>query len=208
MQIRNSFEVPLPPAEAWGVLMDIPRIAPCMPGAELIEKVDDRTYRGKVSVRLGPVALAFAGTASFESLDEAAGQARVKAQGTDSKGRGGAAAIVEFQLQPIQDGTSVQVTSDVNLSGSVAQYGRASGIIQGVANQLMGQFAENLRRSLDLQDGARVADQSPSKEGGAQPKAGAGSAPISGFSLIARVLWHSIKKLFGRTSQDSAPKAE
>src|SRR6266566_8452760 len=90
VEFDNSFEVPLPPAEAWPVLMDIRRIAPCMPGAELTEVVDHRTYKGKMAVRLGPVALAFAGVVTFEELDNASYRARVKAQGTDAKGRGGA----------------------------------------------------------------------------------------------------------------------
>ena len=83
MLINNSFEVPLPPGEAWKVLMDIPRIAPCMPGAELTGVVDKNTYSGKVSVRLGPVALTFAGTVKFSDIDEAAHNARVNAQGKD-----------------------------------------------------------------------------------------------------------------------------
>jgi len=90
VEFDNSFEVPLPPAEAWPVLMDIKRIAPCMPGAELTEVVDDKTYKGKIGVRLGPVALTFAGTVRFEEIDNANHRARVKAQGTDAKGRGGA----------------------------------------------------------------------------------------------------------------------
>src|ERR1700687_2005442 len=96
MQFSNSFEVSLPPDEAWKTLMDIPRIAPCMPGAELTEVVDAETYKGKVAVRMGPVVLAFAGTAKFEERDDAAHTARVKAQGTDAKGRGGANAAVNF----------------------------------------------------------------------------------------------------------------
>src|SRR5258706_12803652 len=98
MEINNSFEVPLPPRDAWKTLMDIPRIAPCMPGAELTGVVDKDTYTGKVSVKLGPVALTFAGQVKFTDIDEAAHKARVKAQGKDSKGRGGANANVDFHL--------------------------------------------------------------------------------------------------------------
>ena len=87
MEFDNSFDVPLPPAEAWRVLMDIPRIAPCMPGAELTEIVDEKTFKGKIFVRLGPVSLAFAGTVIFEDIDVAGYKARVKAQGADAKGR-------------------------------------------------------------------------------------------------------------------------
>src|SRR5262249_21121836 len=96
----NPFDVPLPPAEAWPVLMDIQRIAPCMPGAQLTEVVDERTYKGNIAVRLGPVALTFAGTVRFEEIDDANRTARVKAQGTDAKGRGGANAGASFRLPP------------------------------------------------------------------------------------------------------------
>src|SRR5579862_52501 len=132
MEITNSFEVPLPPAEAWRVLMDIPRIVPCMPGAELVEQTSERSFKGKVAVKLGPVSLLFAGTASFDEIDEAAHRARVSAQGADSKGRGGAQSTLKFQLAPAPAGTRVDVWTDVALSGSVAQYGRGSGIIQSV----------------------------------------------------------------------------
>src|SRR5579863_10700150 len=105
MLINNSFEVPLPPDQAWKVLMDIPRIAPCMPGAELTDVIDENTYNGKVAVRLGPVALSFAGTVKFSEKDEAAHKARVMAQGKDSKGRGGAHANVDFQVEPAAMGS-------------------------------------------------------------------------------------------------------
>ena len=192
MEIKNEFEVPLPPDQTWSVLMDIPRIVPCMPGAELIEQVDERTYKGTVSVRLGPVGLAFTGTARFEELDEAVKHARVKAQGTDTKGRGGASAAVDFQLLPEAGGTQVQVTTDVNLSGSIAQYGRASGIIQSLANQLMAQFADNLRRSIDVRQASEPKPAESGTVSAQQP------APISGFGLILRAVIASIKQLFMR----------
>mgnify|MGYP005719034713 FL=1 len=107
MEFENSFEVPLPPEDAWKTLLDIERIAPCMPGAELTEIVDDKTFKGKVSVRLGPVALTFQGTASFEDIDESAQRATVKAQGADAKGRGGANANVNFHLEQCAAGSEV-----------------------------------------------------------------------------------------------------
>src|SRR5882724_8263034 len=104
MEINNNFEVPLPPRDAWKTLLDIPRIAPCMPGAELTGVLDKDTYNGKVSVRLGPVALTFAGQVKFTDIDEAGYRARVKAQGKDSKGRDGAkaaaAAKTDFRVSP------------------------------------------------------------------------------------------------------------
>lgn len=197
MDIKNTFEVPLPPADTWTVLMDIQRIAPCMPGAELLEVIDPQTYKGRVSVKLGPVALAFVGTAKFEEIDEANHTARVKAQGNDSKGRGGAHALVTFQLAPIATGTRVDVDTDLNLTGSVAQYGRGAGIIQSVATQLIGQFAQSLRTML-AQHSAPVAASETSETSAAftPPPSPPAAQPVSGFSLIARALWDSFLRLF------------
>lgn len=152
MEILNSLEVPASPDETWAILLDIPRIMPCVPGAELIEVLDDKTYKGKVTVRLGPVSLSFVGTARFDELDPTAKRARVLAKGSDSKGRGGADATVLLQLYPSETGTRVDVQTNVNLSGSVAQYGRGTGIIQGVATQLTNQFAQNLQAMLAHED--------------------------------------------------------
>src|SRR5207245_10202811 len=148
MEFDNSFEVPLPPADAWKVLLDIKRIAPCMPGAELTEVLDPNTYKGKIGVRLGPVALTFAGIVKFEQIDGQAYKARVAAQGTDAKGRGGANAASVFRLEPAGGGSKVLVHTSLTLSGAVAQYGRGVGIIQATAAQLMQQFARRLKDQL------------------------------------------------------------
>ena len=215
MQIKNSFEVPLPLSETWKLLLDVERIAPCMPGAELLQVIDPQTYKGKVAVRLGPVALAFVGTAKFEEVDEASHRARVKAQGTDSKGRGGANATATFALEPVPTGTRVSVATDLNLSGSVAQYGRGTGMIQDVATQLIGQFAASLRAML-AQEAAPAsaaapvgekstplahpshADSTPGNGSATAPGATAAVTPISGFGLIARVLWNRVLRLFSK----------
>src|SRR5579883_3137622 len=189
MEFDNSFEVPLPPAQAFAVLKDIPRIVPCMPGAELTEIVDPQNYKGKVSVRLGPVALAFSGRIEFESIDEASHSARLKAQGSDAKGRGAADAVASFHIE-------------LSLSGAVAQYGRGVGMIQATASQIIGQFAANLRAQLaetPPMPGATLRRASelmaPVDSAAVPPR------PISGLSLIARVVWSRIIALFdkGRT---------
>ena len=218
MEFDNSFEVPLPPAQAWAVLMDIRRIAPCLPGAELTEVVDEKNYKGKVAVRLGPVALAFAGLVTFEEIDDANRTARVKAQGTDSKGRGGANATASFRVEEAAAGGSkVLVHTDLNLSGSVAQYGRGVGMIQTTAAQIMNQFANNLKAQIardPLPNPPPLAGEG--REGAAPAATTAATAaagpvaspvapppaakPISGFSLMAKVLWASVLKLFGRSA--------
>ena len=199
MEFDNSFDVPLPPAQAWPVLMDIRRMAPCMPGAELTEVVDDRTYKGKISVRLGPVALTFAGLVKFEEIDDAAHKACVRAQGDDAKGRGAAQAAATFRLEPSGAGSKVLVHTDLSLSGAVAQYGRGVGMIQATAAALINQFASNLKAELAARQAPSAA---PAAAASAQPPAPVVAAPppaakpISGFSLLARVLWDSILRLF------------
>jgi uncharacterized protein len=191
VEFDNSFEVPLPPAQAWPVLMDIRRIAPCMPGAELTDVIDARTYKGRIAVRLGPVALTFAGTVKFEELDDVNHTARVKAQGSDAKGRGAANAAASFRLEPAGGGSKVLVHTDLSLSGAVAQYGRGVGIIQATAAQIMGQFAANLK--------AQIAEQSASVEQAA-PVPPPQAKPISGLSLMAQVIWNAIAAWFKRPS--------
>ena len=204
MEFDNSFEVPLPPAEAWKVLLDIQRIAPCMPGAELTEVVDQNTYKGKIGVRLGPVALTFAGIVKFEQIDDAARTARVAAQGTDAKGRGGANAASVFRLEPAGEGSKVLVHTNLTLSGAVAQYGRGVGIIQATAAQLMKQFAACLKEKLAQERPAAAASASPPPTQPSPPieptAAPAPTAkPIAGFALIAKVIWSWITGMFRRS---------
>jgi len=191
MEFDNSFEVPLPPAQAWPVLMNIPGIAPCMPGAQLTEVVDDKTYKGNISVRLGPVALTFAGTVKFEEIDNVNHTARVRAQGSDAKGRGSAQAAATFRLEPSAGGSKVLVHTDLTLSGAVAQYGRGVGMIQATASALMTQFANNLK--------AQLVDREQPPEVAANPDVATpqpAAKPISGFALMGSVLWNFVARLF------------
>ena len=207
MEFDNSFEVPLPPAQAWPVLTDVRRVAPCMPGAELTEIVDDRTYKGKVAVRLGPVSLSFAGFVTFEELDNANYRARLKAQGTDAKGRGGANATASFRLEPAASGSKVLVHTDLLLSGAVAQYGRGVGVIQATAGQIMNQFAANLKAQLARPTSGtatlareQASPQAPPSSAEAAPPA---AKPIAAFSLIVKVLWERFVGLFTGRSPSS-----
>ncbi len=196
--------------------MDIRRIAPCMPGAELTEVVDERTYKGKIGVRLGPVALNFAGTVKFEEIDAANHAARVTAQGNDTKGRGAANAVASFRLEPAGSGTKVLVHTNLVLSGSVAQYGRGVGIIQLTAAQIITQFANNLKAQLAKEDAASAEApatvDAPPLSPAAEPPAPAppsaapplreslppAAKPISGFALMAQVLWDFVRRLLRR----------
>jgi len=192
MEFDNSFEVPLPPDQAWPVLMNIQGITPCMPGAQLTEVVDAMTYKGNIAVRLGPVALTFAGLVKFEEIDNANHLARVRAQGNDAKGRGSAAAAATFRLEPSAAGSKVLVHTDLTLSGAVAQYGRGVGMIQATATALMNQFANNLKKQL--------ANPSPDSATGAADATTPAAKPISAASLAGQVVWNSIKDKLGGKS--------
>lgn len=209
MNLHNSFDLPLPPEAALPVLLDIPRIMPCMPGAELTEVVDERTYKAKCGVKLGPVTLSFDGIATFEEIDSASCSARFKAQGTDSKGRGGAAAVVTFRLEPLPGGSKVLVDTQLDLSGSIAQYGRGAGMIQSVASQLIGQFAKNLEAELHrisavaaataIADPAILSPSSAAPSGVVlAPPTLNPAKPISGFALLWAALLDVLRGLFVR----------
>ena len=145
MQIQNQFEIPVPPAAAWALLMDVPRTAACFPGAELTATIDADHHKGRVTVKLGPVTMLFAGDLKIEDRDDAQHRATVKANWTETKGRGNAATVTRFALQEYAGGTRVDVDSDVQLAGQVAQYGRGAGMISAVSAQLITAFADNLR---------------------------------------------------------------
>jgi len=196
MKFDNAFEVPLPPDAAWNLLLDVRRIAPCMPGAELTEVLDERSFKGRVAVRLGPVALSFAGTARFEEVDAQARRAQVKAQGTDQKGRGGANAVITFTMLPSGAGTRVDIATDLNLSGSVAQYGRGAGMIQAVAAELIGQFAVALRAMIARD--APLAAALDAMPQAAAPPAAPPAAPIGGIGLLWRAFLGWLGGLFRR----------
>jgi carbon monoxide dehydrogenase subunit G len=148
VELTNSFEVPVPEDVAFATLIDVARVIPCFPGAELIDVVDATTYRCKVTMRLGPISLTFRGTAKVLDVDAAGKNARIELHASDEKGRGGADALVQFQLENQDAATKVDVHTTVTLTGTIAQYGRAAGIIQGVASDLTRRFAAGLKTML------------------------------------------------------------
>jgi uncharacterized protein len=191
MQIENSFRVDLPVARAWATLLDIPSVVPCMPGAELLAVEDDRNYRGRVKVKLGPIAVAFAGRARLTEVNEAAHTVRVNASGTEGQGRGSAQANVQFRLTPDAGGTRVDIVSEIALAGAVAQYGRAQGVIADVSEIMVDTFAQNLQRKIAAGEGDPAIASAP-----AQPE----SAPaLSLFSLLVAL----VRRWFNRIKVSS-----
>lgn len=142
MELRHEFEVAVPVAEAWSILTDVERIAPCLPGAQLTE-VEGDVYRGQVKVKVGPILAQFKGQASFVSRDEATYTAVLKGEGRDAGGKGNASALITATLVAVDASrTRCTVTTDLTISGKVAQFGR--GALADVSDKLLAQFTENL----------------------------------------------------------------
>jgi carbon monoxide dehydrogenase subunit G len=188
MKIRNEVLIKRPIDEVWAAISDIPRVARCAPGAELIESRSDDTHVGTIGVRLGPVALKFKGVVQFLERDEAGYRIVAKAQGNEEKARGNANADVVFALTPADGGTRISVDSDIQLAGSIAQYGRGTALIQGTAQALMAQFAKNLDASLSDPDSA---------------EAGA-SKEIGLTSTLAKGIWNAGAGMLRRGDTDKA----
>ena len=145
MKIENSFEVPVTAPEAWAMLMNIEDVVGCLPGARLGEVVDESTYKGTFDARLGPIAVTLAGTVVFEERDDALRVGRLKGQASDTRGRGGAVSLIAFRLTEHAEHTQVDIETDLQLSGALAQYGRGAGMVSRLAGRIIEQFSECLR---------------------------------------------------------------
>jgi carbon monoxide dehydrogenase subunit G len=146
MKLEHEFTVPTSIDEAWKVLLDVERVAPCMPGATLLT-VDGDEFTGTVKVKVGPIQVTYKGQAKFTNLDEAAHRAVIEASGKEARGSGTAAATVTAVLTPSGDAaTTVAVETELNVTGRPAQFGR--GVMEEVAGKLIGQFANCLAEEL------------------------------------------------------------
>jgi carbon monoxide dehydrogenase subunit G len=145
VELTNEFRVGVPIEDAWAILTDVERIAPCMPGAQL-EEIEGDDYRGVVKVKVGPITAQYKGVARFQERDEANHKVVLKAEGRDTRGQGNANALVTATLVPDDDGTKVSVVTDLTITGKVAQFGR--GVLADVSAKLLGQFVDNLERDV------------------------------------------------------------
>jgi carbon monoxide dehydrogenase subunit G len=183
VKLENSFEVPASPEQAWALLIDVPRIIPCMPGATLDETVDEANWKATMAVRLGPISLSFKTDVKREEADEASRRAKLSAKAREARGRGNASATIESSLTPQNGGTRVDIVTDLQLTGAVAQYGR--GLVGDVSSQLVTQFADCLKAQLAAtpQEAAAAVEEQ--------------SRPVSGLRLGFGALWRSVRGLFG-----------
>jgi carbon monoxide dehydrogenase subunit G len=151
MRLENAFTVPAPVETAWAVLLDLERVAPCLPGAAL-DGGEGPEFSGSMTVKLGPVTSRYRGTVSIEHADESARRAVLRARARDARGDGAASATISTQLEPAGEGTRVQVVTDMQISGPAAQFGR--GVMQDVSGKLMREFADCLAAEMALGGGS------------------------------------------------------
>ena len=190
MLLKNSFDVARPPAQAWAILLDVPKSVTCMPGVELTSIEPNRSFKGKLSVKLGPVALKFNGVATLEDVDDANHSATIRAKGADLQGRGNAGATARLHVVPNGDSSRVLIETDLQLSGLVAQYGRASGIISAMAGEMISAFATNLRtRILDSENASSAGNVNASDKAPINAAAAGKNVGAISSGLIWRALW-------------------
>lgn len=194
IHLENEFTVPASTDEVWEFLLDPRRVAPCMPGAELTEVVNDHQYKGKVHIKMGPVSLSFNGDVDILERDDSAKRMVMKATGSELKGKGQANATVTSLLERNGSGTRLRISQDIDLSGPLAQYGR--GMIQDVSGSLMNEFADRIQADLSGRGNGAAAARAPARQTKREKNS------VSGFKLgwiafrngIARFF----KKLLGK----------
>jgi carbon monoxide dehydrogenase subunit G len=199
MQIENEFTVAAPADALWAYLLDVEKVAPCMPGAELTETIDNRNWKGTVHAKFGPVSMSFAGSVSMDERDDAAHRVVLKAKGMEQKGKGAANASVTSWLEPAADpgSTTVKMQADITLTGAAAQMSR--GLLPEISKKLTQQFADCLQAGM-----AAEATPAPGTAPAGSPTAGsptptpAAAKPVGGIGLGLSALWATVVAFFRR----------
>ncbi|MFZ9706358.1 MAG: SRPBCC family protein [Ilumatobacteraceae bacterium] len=198
MDLHHEFTVPVPAADAWRILTNLERLAPCLPGAQLTE-VEGEIYRGQVKVKVGPIIAQFKGQASFVTRDDANYTASLKAEGRDTGGKGNAAATITARLESTGPSSAkCTVDTDLNITGKVAQFGR--GALADVSDKLLLQFVDNLNALIAKEGVAGGADASAASGAAAQSSPVAQSSAASEPSSAAQPTVRKIEQ-----SDDVAP---
>jgi carbon monoxide dehydrogenase subunit G len=193
MKLEQSFEVAAPLGRVWEMLIDVERVAPCVPGAELTEVGDDGVYKGNFTVKIGPTTAAYRGELRIDSLDETAHRATLHADGTDKRGQGSARATITSTMTETDGGTRVDVDTDFTITGRLASFGRG-GMMQDISKRLLEDFANCLRSRLEQESSAAAAPAT-----GAAATQQAQAEPIKGLALFFSVLWERIRRVFRRS---------
>jgi uncharacterized protein len=166
VKLQQSFEVRAPVERVWETLIDIERVAPCLPGAEITEAGDDGTYRGNFTVKLGPTTASYRGELQMEEIDATAHRAVMRASGQDKRGQGTAKATIVSQLEAAGEVTRVEVDTDFTITGRLARFGRG-GMIQDISNRLLKDFAECMQQRIEAEPAAGGESAAAASGGGA-----------------------------------------
>jgi carbon monoxide dehydrogenase subunit G len=209
VKLEQSFEVRAPVERVWETLVDIERVAPCLPGAEITEAGEDGTYRGSFSVRLGPTTAAYRGELNMDEVDEAGRRVVMRASGQDKRGQGSAKATIVSTMTEEGELTRVDVETDFTITGRLARFGRG-GMIQDISNRLLREFADCLQQKIEAPPAAEPnpldAVLAATPEGAAAAPVAMGGSdasttakPIGGFSLFFRALVDRLRRAFRRS---------
>jgi carbon monoxide dehydrogenase subunit G len=228
MQIENQFEVAAPPDRVYPFLLDVNRVVACLPGAELSEVMDPDTFKGKVKIKVGPITVAYNGTAKIAERDEAGRRAVLQAEGRETTGPGSARASAVMTVEPAEAGSRVRLVTDFTVAGRVANFGR--GVMEDVSRRLVNQMADCIKANLEAEPAPAEVETAPAEgEAAARAEAPAGAPeaaqpgvtaapppappaatppprpapaaparPVNAVSLLFAVIWDRIKRLFRR----------
>jgi carbon monoxide dehydrogenase subunit G len=209
MQLEQSFEVAAPLERVWEALIDVERVAPCLPGAAVTSRNDDGSYDGSFKVKIGPTSAAYSGKLMMENVDEDSRTATMQAQGRDRRGQGGAKATIVSKLTPGESGpdtTRVEVVTDYHITGRLARFGRG-GMIEDISNRLLGEFAKCLQTSL-AGDGSSAGVAAGGAEAAAVPATAETSTPESGNEAVAEAVAAGAAPAGAETIAAEGPAAE
>jgi carbon monoxide dehydrogenase subunit G len=188
VRIENGFTVALPPDRAFELLLDLERVAPCLPGAELRERREDGSYAVAVKVRLGPMRFTYDGSVSIAEQDATTRRAVLAGEAREIRGQGNASATIEMTVEPSGAGSSVRTAADLELTGRAAQMGH--GMIATVAEQLLGEMARCIEDRFEAEAEPRPA-----------PEIAPAAEPVRGIRLMLRALVASARRLFRRAGR-------
>jgi uncharacterized protein len=195
MQLENSFQVSAPPNQVFAYLLDIDKVVGCVPGAELTEKVDASTFKGKVKIKVGPITVAYSGTARISERDDAARTATLSAEGRETTGPGSARATAQMQVETAGEGSLIRITTDYHVAGRVAQFGR--GVMEDVSKRLILEMASCIQANVEADEPVDD-DASAALARSAAPAARQTAKPVSAFSLFWHLVRLRVSRLFGR----------
>jgi carbon monoxide dehydrogenase subunit G len=196
MQLENSFSVSAPPDRVFAYLLDVNKIVGCVPGAELSEVVDPSTFKGKVKIKVGPITVAYNGTAKIVDRNDAQRSATLEAEGRETTGPGSARAKALMSVEPEGTGSTVKIVTDYNVAGRVAQFGR--GVMEDVSRRIVNDMAACIKANVEAGEPASGGGAAAGASGDSPSTAQAVTAkPVNALGLFFQVVWTGIRRAFG-----------